>query len=153
VGNSYRPLSLMPASYEVELHALDIANGIRISTLADELEVIKTLVDPYACPSTLLPYLASVFGADFFELFSSSMSDELKRKMVGEARIVQRKKGTVFSLKKAFESLGVSASVEEWYEYDGEPYRFRVLLDSDAVYDLNSIRYFIEKNLLFFQYT
>lgn len=90
-------------------------------------EDIKTLWNPDTCPASHLPWLAWTFGVDFWD---PNWPEATKRSVIKAAPEVHRKKGTVYALKKAIDALNYGAQVTEWFQYSGEPYRFRVSIDA-----------------------
>lgn len=72
--------------------------------------------------------LAWELGIDWYE--SRRMSLEEKRETIKTAQQIKQKRGT----KQAVEQILVNAygngSVEEWFEYGGDPYSFRVRTDA-----------------------
>lgn len=77
----------------------------------------------------LLSYLAWQLHVDYWR---TDMSNTIKRNTLKKAYRLHRYKGTVASLKEALEIMvpGV-ANVEilQWWEYSGDPYHFRVIID------------------------
>lgn len=51
---------------------------------------------------------------------------EQKEELVKNAVILKMKLGTTWSIKKVLKILKLSGTVKEWFEYGGEPYRFKV---------------------------
>ncbi len=80
-------------------------------------------VDPLTCHEALLPYLASELGIDI-----SGLDTATARSLLGDASNSFKNAGTIGSLKKSLASLGV-AKVEEWFEYSGSPYLFKLRVD------------------------
>ena len=82
-----------------------------------------------ACPVDLLPYLAWALG---IEIWNSAWSEEEKRWIIKKYLHIRRVRGTLEALKLAYEALGVSLVVKEWWEegFEGErrPYWFEVNL-------------------------
>lgn len=61
------------------------------------------------------------------ELFFLGATLEEKRRLVKEAIKLHRYKGTKYAVEHSIQMIVPSAKVEEWFEYDGNPYHFRVL--------------------------
>jgi len=53
-----------------------------------------------------------------------------KRRLIKSAIELHRYKGTKYALLKVLEALGLSGDIKEWFEYGGEPYRFKVYVSS-----------------------
>lgn len=94
--------------------------------------IIRENYNPDTCPADLLPWLAWTFSVDDW---SPAWSDEQKRNTIKSAFAVQRIKGTKGAVKGALSSLGYSVQAQEWFTQDpvGEPYTFRLILDTSQV--------------------
>lgn len=68
--------------------------------------------------------LAWQFHVDFYEPIG--MDIETKRKLVKESIAWHRLKGTPAGVEKVLSAAFGKSEVEEWFEYGGEPYRFRI---------------------------
>ncbi|WPZ28974.1 phage tail protein I [Sulfitobacter sp. OXR-159] len=94
---------------------LDIdADIVRRVTVADE------------CPPDQLPALAWEYSVDEW---SPAWSDERKRAVIRASLEVHQKKGTAFGLRVGIAAVGQDVQIEEWFEYSGQPYRFRLVID------------------------
>lgn len=89
-------------------------------------------------PESLLDILAKDFKVDWW---TQEMSLEDKRNTLKSSWFVHRKKGTKGAVKTALSSVYEDSDVTEWFEYNGQPYHFRILID-DAYEstDLNKYR-------------
>ena len=56
---------------------------------------------------------------------------ETKRRVIKESFFVHRYLGTVGATKKALCAVWPNTGVEEWFDYGGDPYYFRVLLEAN----------------------
>lgn len=75
-------------------------------------------------PEKVLDLLAWHYHCDFYE--PVGMSIETKRNLIRESIAWHRIKGTPAAVEKLARIVFKDAHVEEWFEYDGEPYRFKV---------------------------
>ena len=75
-------------------------------------------------PASVLDELAWQFAADFYDQ-SLSLSD--KRVLISEAIYWHSKKGTPLAIQRVIDLVFGEGSVEEWFDYSGEPFHFRVL--------------------------
>lgn len=94
--------------------------GIKFDAL--DLGVINTLAN--SCPAKLLPILAKSFDVDI-----DGLSEEAARELLQNAFEIHFYSGTHFSLKKALKTLFNDIKILEWFEYDAEPYHFKVKLE------------------------
>jgi len=90
--------------------------------------IIKVLIYPRIDEiedEKLLDLLAWQFHIEGYE---QAQTIQEKRNLIKNAIELHRYKGTPYAIKKVFESLGLDASLQEWFDYDGDPYKFKVLV-------------------------
>ncbi len=73
----------------------------------------------------VLDLLAYQFHIEGYELATTI---EEKRNLIKKAIELHRFKGTKYAVEKACEALNITPIVKEWFEYGGQPYRFKVEL-------------------------
>lgn len=81
------------------------------------------------CDEKLLPLLASAFHIEGLEGWSFAKTDTEKRNLLKQAILIHRYKGTKAALKRVLKVLNVNGKIKEWFEYDGRPMYFKVLLE------------------------
>ncbi|WP_274626575.1 phage tail protein I [Arvimicrobium flavum] len=111
---------LLPSSASPFLKSLSVSQA-RI--LDVDMDVIRRSVLAHISPASLLPWLAWDRSVDEYV---DSWPEEVKRAVIGGSFPYHKIKGTPGALKAALASLGFETTVTEWFEYGGEPYRFRV---------------------------
>jgi len=72
---------------------------------------------------SLLDLLAWQFHVEGYDL---AKTVEEKRNLVKNAIELHRYKGTPYAVKKVLSTLNLGGVVREWFEYGGEPYRFKL---------------------------
>tara|TARA_R110000772_G_scaffold62506_2_gene140463 strand:- start:246 stop:860 length:615 start_codon:yes stop_codon:yes gene_type:complete len=95
--------------------------------LLGEIEApFPQLLDPEQTPAEFLPYLANDRGVGEWE---STAADAEKRRTVASAWPTARLAGTGKALKRAVESLGLTAEIVPWHKATpvGAPYSFQVV--------------------------
>lgn len=90
----------------------------------------RGLWTPETCPIDLLPWLAWAVG---LEAWSSDWPEHVKRAMVRNAIAIQRRRGTLKSVRDAVASFGGAISLREWWQVRpdgsyGDPYTFDLVL-------------------------
>lgn len=142
--------SLIPINDESSLAFNELFN--RLGTL-DLTPILIYLIDNADCeqrlegggdePSTGTPFIASNQGveatalphlAEQFHILGNegwlfTSSDAEKRALIKNAVQIHKFKGTKFALEKVLESLNLNGKIFEWFDYAGQPYHFRVILD------------------------
>lgn len=79
---------------------------------------IDTLAEP------VVDLLAWQFHVDFYEPMGLDL--ETKRRLVKTAILIHKRKGTKWAVQELCDIAFGVTTVEPWYEYDGEPYHFRI---------------------------
>ena len=79
--------------------------------------------NPERCPKALLPWLAWALAVDHWD---SDWSEAIQRQTIADSITIHRQKGTVAAIERVLQTLGVQAELEEWFDYDGEPYTFQL---------------------------
>ncbi|WP_319403137.1 phage tail protein I [uncultured Anaeromusa sp.] len=84
----------------------------------------------------VLDLLAWQLHVDFYEPVGFSI--EKKRALVKQSIAWHRKKGTPWAVEQVLSAAFAHSEVKEWFEYNGSPYRFKVMtidsLPDDAAY-------------------
>lgn len=85
-------------------------------------------------PEPVLDHLAWQLHVEGYE---TAVDVAAKRQLIAGSLLLHRRRGTPWAVRTALEAaLHVPATVQQWFEYGGEPYFFRVRLDvSDAGLD------------------
>ena len=76
---------------------------------------------------SLLDLLAWQFHAEGYEL---AQTIEEKRNLVKNAIELHRYKGTKYAVEGVLKTLNLSGEIREWFEYGGQPYRFKLFMKS-----------------------
>ena len=95
----------------------------------------------------LLDILAKDFKVDWW---SADYTLQEKRDILKKSWHVHRLLGTKAAVESAISSVYGSAHVEEWFEYGGDPYHFRVLIDSEeTMADSDKLKTVISKIIFY----
>lgn len=81
-------------------------------------------------PEALLDILAYDFKVDWWDY---GYTVEQKRKTLKDSFLVHKHLGTKFAVETAISAIYPDTTVEEWFEYDGEPYHFRLAIDATVL--------------------
>lgn len=105
-----------------------IADGIagELTKTAKEIKnnVIYARIDEL--PEAVLDVLAFDMHIDWYDY---DYPIEVKRNLVKTSVMVHKKLGTKYAVRTALGALHPQSTVEEWFDYGGKPYRFRLILD------------------------
>jgi phage tail P2-like protein len=81
-------------------------------------------------PEDILDILARDFAVGWY---NDSYPIEVKRRLIRECVRVHKRQATKFAVETGLQAIYPHTTVQEWFEYGGEPYRFRVNLDIGEV--------------------
>jgi phage tail P2-like protein len=118
---------LTPSSIE-ELQYLVDTFDVSFENIQNQ--IINALILPRIDEITdenLLDLIAWQLHIEGYELATTI---EQKQNMIKNAFILHKYKGTPYAIKQVFESLGITAELQEWFQYGGNPYMFKILLDT-----------------------
>lgn len=73
-----------------------------------------------------LVHLADQFHIMGNEGWLQAKTEAEKREIIKKAIELHRYKGTKYALIKVLNSLNINGDVEEWFEYGGDPYHFKI---------------------------
>ncbi|HML88940.1 MAG TPA: phage tail protein I [Methylomusa anaerophila] len=103
-------------------------------TAAIPLTVLFARID--VLPEEVLDVLAWQLHVDFYEPVGFSI--EKKRALIKQSIAWHRHKGTPWAVEQVVSAAFANAEVVEWFDYDGDPYRFKIRtidsLTDDAAY-------------------
>lgn len=93
---------------------------------------VRDMWNPDTCPVDFLPWLAWAFSVDYWR---AEWPESIKRNVIRTAVNAHRRNGTKTAVKEAIESLGARLELQEWFEYDGDPYTVRIEARANLVID------------------
>ena len=109
----------------------DITTRALCATLNPLLQELGSLVDL----AIIYPKIGELSGAVLDELawgfhvdgYDALANDEEKRRLILNSFLIHKYKGTAFAVRKIVESVfGSAGTIEEWFQYSGSPYHFRM---------------------------
>lgn len=86
----------------------------------------RNVTNPDKCPAHVLPWLAWEMSVD---VWNENWAVEIRREVIKASLHVHKRKGTIGALKKALSALNLNLKVEEWFQFSGDPYTFRVFIE------------------------
>lgn len=87
----------------------------------------------------VLDILAKDLKVDWYD-YNASLSE--KRRTIKDNWYVHKRMGTKRAVERALSDVWPNSQVEEWFDYSGDPYHFRVILDtseSEAPVDIGTV--------------
>ena len=98
-----------------------IADELHITAHEIKKNIIYTNIEELS--ETLLDVLAYDLHVDWYDY---DYPIEIKRNIVKSSLKVHKKMGTKYAVENALKALYPESGVEEWFEYGGRPYTFRI---------------------------
>lgn len=93
----------------------------------NELSVpTDTLWSPKNCPVQFLPWLAWQLHIDNWD---NNLAESQKRELISKSVKIHKHKGTRGSLEDVLNSFNLGLDIKEWFEYGGNPYYFKIIVD------------------------
>lgn len=120
--DEYKVAEHLPSSIDAEpITSLAQVADVELGKINTDLLLIYPAID--SLNEQLIDYLAVQMHVDEYD---DTETLDVKRQQVKKSFLLHRLKGTKYAVQKAVSTVYQSAKVEEWPEYSGEPYHFRV---------------------------
>lgn len=120
--DEYKVAEHLPSSIDAEpITSLAQIADVELGKINTDLLLIYPAID--SLNEQLIDYLAVQMHVDEYD---DTENLDVKRQQVKQSFLLHRLKGTKYAVQKAVSTVYQSAKVEEWPEYSGEPYHFRV---------------------------
>mgnify|MGYP000897796282 CR=1 FL=1 len=125
-------IKLMPSYIQKDptTQALCAALTSQFRQLADEVKACLILPRVDTLDSVALDELAWQLHIDWYD---ANASVEIKRQLIKNAIKVHRYRGTPYAVEQVIQDYFGDGYVEEWFEYNGQPYHFRVVTSNPSV--------------------
>lgn len=122
-----RLASLLPDSIASDQTIIDTNTVLQpqIDDVTDAIASIEILPRIDELPESILRMLAWENGVYSTE-WQLAKTVEAKRQLVKDSFQLNKRRGTRWAVERVFEVLEIPAMLEEWFEYGGDPYTFRI---------------------------
>lgn len=108
--------------------ALQIEKELKINYLS-EIEKLAIFKNLSSQSNEVLSQLAWQFSIDNWQ---ESLSKEIKINLIKNAYWAHSKKGTKKAVEDCLKMLGYPITLQEWFEYNGNPYTYKVIISGEA---------------------
>jgi phage tail P2-like protein len=101
-----------------------------MQVVSEQLQKIYVKILPYIgldIPANMLDLVAYEKHVDFYDV---TLSEEQKRELIKKSKAFHKKKGTPAAVEEVVSTVYPGGKVTEWYEYGGQPFHFKVEVDS-----------------------
>ncbi|QQE75730.1 phage tail protein I [Brevibacillus composti] len=118
-------LDILPESLksDPDIAAMAAALSPELQEIAAAVDEIMLWANLDKLPEPLIDLLAWQKNVDFYD---ASFPLEKKRELVRQSDEFKRRKGTPWAVDQVVSAAFDESQVTEWFEYGGQPYRFRI---------------------------
>lgn len=127
--SSSRFTDIMPENLaeQPEIQALAYAVGRQLEKLLAYADGARTYAAIYAVPEKVLDLLAVELRTPYYD---ENFSLPTKRALIQETILFYTQMGTPAATEKIVSSIFGRGYIKEWFEYNGEPHHFRVIVEN-----------------------
>lgn len=128
----YNLASIIPHSLQRDPFIVALCNSIEkeLKEAYNEARILFNLSDINKLPEGILDFLAYDQHIDFYDV---TLPIEQKRELIKQSIPWHRKKGTPSAVEGLISTLFDRGRVEEWFDYGGEPYHFRIITTNRSI--------------------
>lgn len=118
-------LELIPINLrdDPDIIAASAATDKEFQLMVQKITRCYTIANVDNVEEIILDHLAAEMNVDFY---STKFSVDIKRNLVKNGYLYKYNKGTSAILEESLSTIFSRAKLEEWWEYGGEPYMFRI---------------------------
>jgi phage tail P2-like protein len=122
-------LDVLPVTLGADESAAALADGAAelIAGRLEEIDALRIISNIDGLPEGVLDILARDFKVDWYDLEYSKAE---KQETVKSSWKVHKKLGTKTAIESALRAIYPDTTVQPWWEYDGEPYHFRIIIQA-----------------------
>jgi phage tail P2-like protein len=123
-------LDLLPENLrnDPDIIAASKAIDVRFWALAKEVNKVFIFADIDNAESAVVDMLAAEMNLDFYD---QNLPLANRRALVKSGYKYKYYKGTALAVKQVVSDIHSAANVEEWFDYGGDPYYFRVTTEAN----------------------
>ena len=116
--------TILPTNLDDKINALDLVGCKRLSNIKKVIRKIENFNNALKIDEEFLDLLKDEWGVDFWD----EISEIEKRKLIEKSKFYYKKIGTVWAIKEVLKIFEIDTKLKEWFEYDGNPYYFKIVL-------------------------
>lgn len=125
-------LQLVPAFMKDDEAVQGLSKGVDATTkeLSAKIKLLTTWNQIDAMSNAELDMLAEELHISWYD--KTAVLD-VKRKLIKESDMVHAKMGTNWAVQNVIETYFGSGEIVDWFDYDGEPFHFKVMTSNQSV--------------------
>lgn len=130
--NKSNLLTAFPIALQKDKSAVSIGDGTAelLAARLREIDLLRIYTRIDELDEEMLDILAYDFKVDWWD---PNYTVEEKRQTLKDSWLVHKKMGTKAAVEAAISAIYPATKVQEWFEYGGEPYWFKLLIDLSGV--------------------
>lgn len=118
---------LLPSSFDtVEIKALNNVVTFSLYLLQKYIDNANFTVNIDNVSEKIIDYLACEYRTPYYD---EALDLKTKRNLVKSTMLTYQKIGTTNIIKEYLNTLNEETDVAEWYDYEGQPYNFKIFLN------------------------
>lgn len=118
---------LLPSSFDtVEIKALNNVVTFSLYLMQKYIDNANFTVNIDNVSEKIIDYLACEYRTPYYD---EALDLKTKRNLVKSTLLTYQKIGTTNIIKEYLNTLNEETDVAEWYDYDGQPYNFKIFLN------------------------
>lgn len=118
---------LLPSSFDtVEIKALNNVVTFSLYLLQKYIDNANFTVNIDNVSEKIIDYLACEYRTPYYD---EALDLKTKRNLVKSTMLTYQKIGTTNIIKEYLNTLNEETDVAEWYDYNGQPYNFKIFLN------------------------
>lgn len=83
--------------------------------------------------ASALPHLSEQFNVTGYEGWIQATNEAERRALIQTAIAKHYYKGTPYAIRQAIADIGLTAIVQEWFDYAGDPYHFKIEITTNGI--------------------
>ena len=116
--------TILPKNIDKKLNTLDLVGCKRLEDINEQIKQIENFNNALKIDEKFLDLLKDEWGVDFW----NEISELEKRKLIDKSKFYYKKIGTVYAIKEVLKIFDIDTKLKEWFDFNGEPYHFKVIL-------------------------
>jgi len=116
--------TILPINIDEKLNTLDLVGCKRLEDINEQIKKIDNFNNALKIDEKFLDLLKDEWGVDFW----NEISELEKRKLIDKSKFYYKKIGTVYAIKEVLKIFDIDTKLKEWFDFNGEPYHFKVIL-------------------------
>jgi phage tail P2-like protein len=123
-------LELLPENLRSDPDIIAASQGVdsEFQALAGSIKNCLTIADIDNASSDVVDNLAGEINVDFYD---QTLSLAKRRELVKNGYLYKYRKGTAYAVKQIVTDAFDQTTVKEWFDYDGEPFCFKITTETN----------------------